>query len=181
MSNKTHSSAEEWYAISVAPVAAGLVITLFDASGPAGIAKEALAVAKAIARSASGDAPEIVKALAENVRTGGGRPELPVVPSGDRTQTKTALIGAIRTAVGAVETKSPGEVEAYKTWLASVAAKVAQASREGGFLGIGGTLVSTDEQDALNQLADVLGVSARERRHREGQTGHAARSAARSR
>jgi hypothetical protein len=157
MSTKNDYSAEEWKAISGAPVAAGLFITLSDASGPVGIAKEALAVGKAITESAAGDAPEIVKALAETVKSG-ERPELPDVPTGDRAKTKDALIGAIRTAVGAVERKSPREVEAYKTWLASVATKVSHASKEGGFLGIGGTRVSSDEQEALNQLAEVLGV-----------------------
>lgn len=161
MSTKNDYSAEEWKAISGAPVAAGLFITLSDASGPVGIAKEALAVGKAIRDSAQGEAPEIVKALAESVKSGGGRPELPDLPTGDRAQTKEGLIGTIRTAVGAVEKKSPSEVEAYKTWLASVAAKVAQASKEGGFLGIGGTPVSRDEQEGLDQLAGVLGVKAR--------------------
>ena len=158
MSTKTDYSVDEWKAISGAPVAAGLFITLSDPSGPVGIAKEALAVGKAITDSAAGDAPEIVKSLAEIVKSGAGRPELPDVPAGDRAKTKDALIGAIRAAVGAIERKSPGEVEAYKTWLASVAAKVSQASKEGGFVGIGGTRVSSDEQQALNQLADILGV-----------------------
>jgi hypothetical protein len=40
-----------------------------------------------------------------------------------------------------------------------VATKVSQASKEGGFLGIGGTLVSADEQAALQQLSDVLGIA----------------------
>jgi hypothetical protein len=161
MSKKTDYSAEEWKAISGAPVAAGLLITLADASGPVGIAKEAMAVGKAITQSELGDAPEIVKALAENVKSGEGRPELPDVPTGDRTQTKNALIGAIKTAVRAVETKSPAEAEGYKKWVASIATKVSQASKEGGFLGFGGTLVSGEEEDALKQLADVLGISTR--------------------
>ena len=159
MSTRTHYSDAEWKAISAAPVAAGLLITLSDASGPVGIAKEAVAVGSAITQSASGDVPEIIKALAESVKSGGGRPELPDVPSGDRTQAKNALIGAIKTAVSAVQSKSPGEVDGFKAWLASVAAKVAQASKEGGFLGFGGTVVSADEEAALNQLADLLGVS----------------------
>ena len=58
MSKKTDYSPEEWKAISGAPVAAGLFITLSDASGPVGIAKEAMAVGKAITESAVGDAPE---------------------------------------------------------------------------------------------------------------------------
>src|SRR5262245_48045159 len=103
MSTKNDYSTEEWKAISAAPVAAGLFITLSDASGPVGIAKEAIAVGKAITDSAQGDAPEIVKSLAAMVKSGGERPELPDVPTGDRAQTKDALIGAIRTAVGAVE------------------------------------------------------------------------------
>jgi hypothetical protein len=160
MSTMKDYNAEEWKAISAAPVAAGLLITLSDASGPVGIAKEAMAVGKAITSAASGDTPEIVRALAESVKTGGGRPEMPDVPTGDRAKAKDALLGTIKSAVSAIETKSASEVAAYKTWLVSVATKVSEASKEGGFLGIGGTLVSGDEQNALRQLSDMLGVSA---------------------
>jgi hypothetical protein len=166
MSTKADYSVEEWKAIAGAPVAAGLLMTLSDVSGPAGIAKEVLAAGNAIAHSASGDAPEVVKALAENVKSSGGRPVMPDVPTGNQTQTKTALIGIIKTAVRAVETKSPGEVEGYKALLASVAAHAAQASKGGGFFGIGGTCVSADEQEALMQLADILAVSAAAPRYR---------------
>ena len=160
MSKKQDYTEAEWNAISAAPVAAGLLITLADAGGPAGIAKEAMAVGKAISDSALGNAPEIVKALAESVKSAGGRPTLPAVPLGDRAKTKDTLISVIKTAVGALQAKSPAEVDGYKGWLASVAVRVAEASKEGGFLGFGGTQVSKDEQDALRQLAGVLGVTA---------------------
>jgi hypothetical protein len=158
MSIKSDYSAEDWKAISAAPVAAGILITLSDASGPLGIAKEVLAVGKAISESASGDTPEIVRAVGESMKSAGGRPELPDVPKGDPAQTKDALMGLIKKAVGAVQAKSPTEADSYKTWLVSVAGKVSQASKEGGFLGIGGTLVSREEQEALTQLASVLGT-----------------------
>jgi hypothetical protein len=160
MSNKAHYTVEEWKAISAAPVAAGLLITLSDASGPVGIAKEALALGQALTHPSRGHAPEIVKALAETLTRGRERSELPDVPTGDRAKMTAALIGTIKTAVGAVGRQSPGEVEAYKTWLASVAAKASQASKEGDFLGIGGTLMSRDEREAISQLAEVLGVDA---------------------
>jgi hypothetical protein len=159
MSTKNDYGAEEWKAIAGAPVAAGLYITLSDASGPLGIAKEAMAVGKAITDSAAADAPEIVKALAESIKTAGGRPELPDVPKTDRSQMKVALIGVLQNALSAVAQKSPAEAESYKAWLMSVAGKVAQASKEGGFLGFGGEVVSADEQEALNQLASALGTS----------------------
>ena len=117
MSTKNDYGAEEWKAITGAPVAAGLYITLADASGPVGIAKEAMAVGKAITESASADAPEIVKALAESVRNAGGRPELPDVPKTDRAQMQMALIGTLQNAISTVAAKSPAEAEAYKAWL----------------------------------------------------------------
>src|SRR5262245_9344400 len=160
MSTMKDYNAEEWKAISAAPVAAGLLITLADASGPVGITKEAMAVGKAITATASGDTPEVVRALAESVKTSGGRPELPNVPTGDRAKAKDALLGTITSAVRAVENKSGGEVSAYKSWLVSVGTKGSEASKESGFLGSRGTLVSTDEQNALRQLSDILGVTA---------------------
>jgi hypothetical protein len=160
MSTKNDYSAEDWKAITGAPVAAGLFITLSDASGPIGIAREAMAVGKAIADSASVDAPEIVKSVATALQDAGGKPELPDVPRGDRAQTRLALIAVINQAVGAVEKRSPDEAGGYKTWLASVAHKVSEASKEGSILGFGGTLVSEDEQQGLRELGEVLGVKA---------------------
>jgi hypothetical protein len=160
MSTRQDYSELEWQAITSGPLAAGMLIALSDASGPIGIAKEAMAVGKAIADSATGEAPEVVKSLAESAKTWGGRPTMPHIPRGDREQAKNALIGAINAAVDAVEEKSPAEAEGYKAWLASVAVRVAHASKEGGnFLGVGGTPVSAEEQAAVEQLAALLNVS----------------------
>lgn len=159
MSTMKDYSDQEWKAISGAPTAAGLFITLADASGPIGIAKEAMAVSRAISEAATGsDTPDVVKSLAEGM-TSGARPELPDLPMGDRNKTKEALIGTIKAAVSAIETKSPAEAKPFKMWLTSIAAKVSQASKEGGFLGIGGTQVSGDEENALRQLSEVLGLA----------------------
>jgi hypothetical protein len=156
MSTKNDYNAEEWKAIASAPVAAGMFITLADASGPVGIAKEAMAVGRAITDAAQGETPEIVKAIAMGMKDS-GRPETPDLPRmSSPAKSKLALTNTIRSAVDAVERHSPGEVEPYKTWLAAVAKKVAEASKEGGFLGMGGTLVSQKEEDALKELDAVL-------------------------
>ncbi|HKF66674.1 MAG TPA: hypothetical protein VKB36_09100, partial [Vicinamibacterales bacterium] len=84
-------------------------------------------------------------------------PESPNVPMmGSRAESKMALTSTIRNAVDAVERHSPAEAQPYKMWLAAVARKVAEASKEGGFLGIGGTLVSAKEEEALKELDEVL-------------------------
>jgi D-tyrosyl-tRNA(Tyr) deacylase len=156
MSTKNDYSSEEWKAIASAPVAAGMFITLADTSGPVGIAKEAMAVGRAITDAAQGQTPEIVKAIAMSMKES-GRPETPEIPMmAPRAKSKLALTNTIRSAVDAVERHSPSEVEPYKAWLAAVAKKVAEAAKEGGFLGMGGTLVSQKEEDALKELDAVL-------------------------
>src|SRR5262245_19158770 len=107
MSTKNDYSSEEWKAISSAPVAAGLFITLADANGLVGIAKEGRAVRNAISDAAKNDAPEIIKAVAESWQSGGERPEVPDVPKGDTRKMRVALIRTIKTAVDSVESKSP--------------------------------------------------------------------------
>jgi hypothetical protein len=65
---------------------------------------------------------------------------------------RDSLLGVIRESIAAVKTHSPAESKAYNDTLFSVATATANAAKEGGFLGIGGTLVSQDEQQALDTL-----------------------------
>ena len=162
MSTKADYDSEEWKSISAAPVAAGLMIILSDASDPVGVAN-AITVGNAITQSARGDLPDFVKALVETVTRRAGGPELPEIPADDRRQAKNVLIAMISTAVRTVERKSPAEFEAYKTWLAVVAAKVSRASKQSGLSGFIDAPLSFDEREALEQLAGVLAVRWRDR------------------
>ena len=70
---------------------------------------------------------------------------------------KDGLIDVVKAGAAAVAAKSPGEAQAYKETIHAVAKAAAEASKEGGFLGFGGTLVSKDEQAALDALKAALG------------------------
>jgi hypothetical protein len=160
MSTKKDYTDAEWKSITTAPFLAGLFITMADPSGLAGIAKEALAVGKALADTEAGSQPEIVASLVGALKEGGfsGRPELPDLPKGDLAATRGAISGHLKEAVSAIAARSPAEADAFKTWLVAAARKAAEAAKEGGFLGFGGTLVSEKEQSALAELATELGV-----------------------
>ncbi len=56
--------------------------------------------------------------------------------------------------------KGAGEddINSFKAMTYSIAEAVANASKEGGFLGFGGTLVSEAEQSMLTQIKSELGV-----------------------
>lgn len=159
MSKQTDYTPEEWKTISTAPVMAGLLVTVSDLSGPIGMAKEAFAVVKGVVDTAAGTSNELIKAVSEGIKAQGGRPDMPDLPN-DRAAVRTALIDGCKRALSVVMQKSPAEAEEYKQWLTSLAQKTAEASKEGGFLGIGGVQISEDEKAAVNELSSALSANA---------------------
>ena len=49
---------------------------------------------------------------------------------------------------------------AFKAWLGAIAERVAEASKEGGFLGFGGVQVSDAEKATLAEIAGALSRTA---------------------
>jgi hypothetical protein len=65
-------------------------------------------------------------------------------------------LNSLRTAALAVKAKSPVDAQSFGVTLVSVGREVAAASKEGGFLGIGGTRVSAEEEHALAEVAAAV-------------------------
>jgi hypothetical protein len=160
MSTQTNYTSEEWNTISNAPILAGLLVSVSDLSGPIGMMKEAMTVVRSVSETAGSGSNELIRSVAESIQASGGRPNITDLPR-DRIAVSAILIDRCKQACGVVAQRSPEEAEEYKRWLLSLARKTAEASREGGFLGIGGTIVSDEESSALNALANELGVSGR--------------------
>ena len=73
-----------------------------------------------------------------------------------REQIKPRAIEALRSAAAIVEQKAQLEAPAYKAWLLQIANNVAEASKEGGFLGFGGVDVSDAEKATLSEIAAAI-------------------------
>ena len=70
-------------------------------------------------------------------------------------------VAILRQVVTLLDAKAtPAEAAGFKAWLNGVAAKVAEASTEGGFLGFGGVKVSEAEKATLADIAAALGTGA---------------------
>jgi lipid-binding SYLF domain-containing protein len=160
MSSRDDYSVDDWKAISTAPAAAGLAILLSDRARSIGIAEALVIVGEVIGHSALRDVPEIVKVLVESIRRQNGRPDRPELSTGHREEAMTALIGIVQAAVHAVATQSPAEGEPFKTWLAAVAARAFHAAEAKALSGANFTSASHPDQQTIDRLADVLGVSA---------------------
>jgi hypothetical protein len=158
MSKQTDYTAEEWKTISAAPILAGLLVSVSDLSGPIGMVKEAFAVIREVTGSHETTPNELILAIGEGIKTQ-GKPETPELP-GDAAGVRAKLIDECKRAAAVVAQKSQAEADEYKRWLVSLARKTAEASKEGGFLGFGGTLVTEEEAGAVKDLGAALGVGA---------------------
>jgi hypothetical protein len=73
-----------------------------------------------------------------------------------KDRTPSTVLERVRGAIATVAGKNPADVASYKSLVLDTAQRAAEASKEGGFLGIGGTRVSQEEQSALDQIRNVL-------------------------
>jgi hypothetical protein len=69
---------------------------------------------------------------------------------------KTACIEILGRVDGILSAKAPSDAAAFKNWLRHISQAVAEASTEGGFLGIGGVAVSDAEKATLAEISNAL-------------------------
>jgi hypothetical protein len=149
---QVHGYGSEWSRVQAAPAAALMLVATSDLSGPVGSIKEVQAAAKALSDAARKADPASVigAAFGSGIDTDMMKQVRELAP------TKDKLIEIVKAGASSVAAKDPAHAGAYNAAILSVAQAAAEASKEGGFLGIGGTLVSKDEQAALDQLRAVL-------------------------
>jgi hypothetical protein len=144
---------DEWTKISLAPLAAASLVMLASPSKGKDATAEANAAVAAIEGAQKGTAAWSLLnvAFAKGVTVADLQKFINETPP-------AALTSTIQAAAAAVVAKAPDEAAAYKAMLMQVATGVAEASKEGGFLGIGKKVVSDEEQAALNNLKSALGL-----------------------
>jgi hypothetical protein len=127
--------------------------------------KEALAGGTALAAAkADPNANELVKAAIADFETPEGRDSVQEALKKRFAGAKPAdvvprALDALRQASAILDAKAPADAPAFKAWLNAIAAKVAEASKEGGFLGFGGVRVSDKEQAFITEVKQAVGLA----------------------
>jgi len=150
---KARYSADQWATVRLAPMAVAQAVMAASPSGMIGRSKELAAATSAIAAGKEAASPTSLVSLAFDTDLTSS--EIDVLK-----QNPAPATTLIRDAVAAVSTNSPADSSEYGRFLVNVATQVAEASKEGGFLGVGGTRVSEDEQKAIDQVRKAVGVAA---------------------
>lgn len=161
MTAKVDFTAEEWQLLLQAPGAAGIYIMMSDPSFVVGSMKEAFAVSSGIIQKAKGNNSELLTALLADLQQIETAKQAQLkFEKKDIETIKGTVSEALKNAVELLEQKATSEErEEIKGWLYDVSVKTANAAKEGGFLGFGGTRVSENEALALKEIAGHLGVA----------------------
>jgi head-tail adaptor len=149
MTRKADFNAEEWSVVVGAPLLASMMVIAADKGGSV---RETVAVARAYAEAKQSYEGELMSAL---LAEAAGRQ----VSSRSRSREDVAAeaLAGLRQAISILErVATEDEVIEYKRFVYALGETAAQAHKEGGFLGIGGTPVSAKEQAALDEIAAIF-------------------------
>ncbi len=160
MSVKDNFTPEEWKSLLKAPMLVSYAVAGAAPSGEKGIMQEMSAVADAIIDGGQGAAKdslvgEVVASIVANAEDEAqGQTEKISVD-----EVKNKAMEHCRMIAGLLQQKASAEDSAeYKKWLLRVAHKVAQAAKEGGIFGFGGTQVSGSEVAIMNEIGEAINV-----------------------
>ncbi len=163
MTTKTDYSSGEWLEIMKTPIYTGFYVMFADPSFT-GMIKEMKVMGEVIQRAdPPGHAKDLVADIAADFdqmsqeKESFQQDQLP--HSADQETAKGIILERVGAGVKVVAEKADSmEVLAFKQWLIEVAHAVAEAAKEGGFLGIGGQFVSEKEESALEEISNTLGL-----------------------
>ena len=158
-------TAEEWARVVAAPMLAGIAVTAAEPGGIWGAVKESVAVAGAVREgrgaAETGGSPLVAEVAAAYETPQGremARGALKAQATGKAPAAVVeAAVAELAAVAGLVASKAPEAGPGFRDWLKAIAARVAEAGGEGGFLGFGGEKVSAAETATLAKIDAALG------------------------
>jgi hypothetical protein len=164
---KKQFTADQWNAVSSFPALAAGYVAAAGHSGPFGSIKEFAALSRAFDPSRLTGGSALLDAIWNNreasvnkaAETGDlGAIGLDHFNPDDAEMVQKKVLDVAAKAREALAVVSPEEAAAYRNEVMKAATTVAESSKEGGFLGIGGKVISDKERVALNRIRVALGA-----------------------
>jgi hypothetical protein len=166
MADRNAFTPEEWNTLRDAPHLVALAVAMSGASGMVGTLKETFSSSAALVEAMKSD-NELLRSIATREEISAAqkalRDSLPQMQGADfaaaRQKVGATAVEKVRAAISIVAAKAPADVEAYRTFVQGLGERVANAAKEGGFLGFGGERVSEGERALLASLGTALSTT----------------------
>src|SRR5215469_10043447 len=159
MLTKNDFAAADWITLRDTPYLVGLATLLAEPSG-LGTIKESIAIAMGIWENQASEIP-LIRDLTSRAEMQAAQNSLKGRFTGSQGELSKNMrdlaLEHARSSIAILSGKADlEEIDAYRKLLYELAEKVANASREGGFLGFGGKAVSAAEQSFLDDLQSTI-------------------------
>lgn len=157
MAGKSDFTVEEWNMLRQGPFMASKLVIVASPSGPRGLKKEISAAKHTIDEAVEFAHTPLLQSLSQDLKQIVSFPPLDEDPS----SLHDTAVAVLKQVCGLLERKaSPEEANEMKDWLIAIAQRTAEAAKEGGFLGMGGTPVTDRELEALDTIRSALDARA---------------------
>jgi hypothetical protein len=164
MTDKSAFTVDEWKALREAPQLISLAVAAAGASGLIGTMKEAFSSSASLVEAMKSENP-VLRSISTREEIAEAQQSLRELASeakgADFQQIKeriaTRALDTLRAALDALQRKgAASDYEAYAGFAKALARRVAEAAKEGSFLGFGGERVSEGERAILAKLDSAL-------------------------
>jgi hypothetical protein len=165
MADKSNFAPDEWKLLLESVMMASIAVTAAEPHGLWGLLQESFAGGTELAKAKMDPgANSLVKAVVADFGSAEGRSIARDGLKEKLTGTtpaaiKTQCIDTLRQVGTLVDAKAPADSAAFKGWLRQISQHVAEAAKEGGFLGFGGVAVSDAEKATLAEITSALNLA----------------------
>jgi hypothetical protein len=166
MADKSNFTPDEWKLLLESVTMAGLAVSAADPSGLWGLLKESFAEGAELVSAKTDPATKpLIKAVVADFETAQGRT---IARDGLKEklkglkppEIKAKCIETLGQAGALVDAKAADDASAFKGWLRQISQHVAEAAKEGGLFGSGGSPVSDKEKATLQEISSALKLAA---------------------
>jgi len=167
MTDKNSFTADEWTTLGQAPALTALAVTLAGSSGLLGTLAEAVGLTSALVEGTKSDNP-LIRALCQREEMAAAQKGLrekvkgfkPGNLAAAQSEVRSAALDQLRKAMQILTDKGiEADGTAYRAFITDIAQRVANAAKEGSFLGFGGERVSEGERAMLASIETTLGAA----------------------
>jgi hypothetical protein len=168
MTTKSAFTPDEWATLRDAPHLVSMAVAFSGASGMIGTTKEMFASSAALVEAMKSD-NELLRSIVSRDEITAAQASLRNTAAqlqaqgGDFAAAKQKIgalaLEKVRAANALIVQKAPTDAPAYRAFLKGLGERVANAAKEGSFLGIGGERVSEGERTMLASLDAALGAA----------------------
>jgi hypothetical protein len=158
---KENLNPQEWVAVRNTPHIVVLATAQAGSSGFFGTIGEMMTAGKAVF-DATTHANELIREIAGQDEVKAAQASIRAeIEQGDpadvRAWIRAEATAKVKQSMTILRMRAPEQCEPYAAWLKSLAQRVAESSKEGGFLGFGGERVSEGERVFLAELDAAIG------------------------